>query len=59
MIVGNCLFRMGGAAIILSNKYSDRARSKYELAHMIRTNKASDDKCYNSVQQREDDKGII
>ncbi|KAJ0669041.1 putative very-long-chain 3-oxoacyl-CoA synthase [Helianthus annuus] len=59
MILGNCLFRMGGAAIILSNKYSDRARSKYVLAHMIKTNKASDDECYNSVQQREDDKGII
>ncbi|KAJ0435359.1 putative very-long-chain 3-oxoacyl-CoA synthase [Helianthus annuus] len=59
MLLGNCIFRMGGAAIMLSNKSRDQARSKYELVHMIRTNKASEDKSYNSVQQREDDKGII
>ncbi|KAK1412192.1 hypothetical protein QVD17_33224 [Tagetes erecta] len=59
MILGNCLFRVGGAAVMLSNKNTDRARSKYELAHMIRTHTAADDTCYNSVLQREDDKGIL
>ncbi|XWS13750.1 hypothetical protein CRYUN_Cryun36dG0064800 [Craigia yunnanensis] len=55
MLVSNCLFRMGGAAILLSNRSSDRRRSKYQLIHTIRTHKGADDKCYNCVFQREDD----
>ncbi|KAL0343344.1 UNVERIFIED_CONTAM: 3-ketoacyl-CoA synthase 6 [Sesamum angustifolium] len=35
MLLANCLFRMGGAAILLSNKWQDRARAKYKL---VRTN---------------------
>ncbi|GMI95947.1 3-ketoacyl-CoA synthase 2, DAISY [Hibiscus trionum] len=54
MLVSNCLFRMGGAAILLSNKSSDRRRSKYQLIHTVRTHKGADDKCYNCVFQRED-----
>ncbi|KAE8670388.1 hypothetical protein F3Y22_tig00112159pilonHSYRG00387 [Hibiscus syriacus] len=46
---------MGGAAILLSNKLSDRRRSKYQLIHTVRTHKGADDKCYNCVFQREDD----
>ncbi|KAK9074305.1 hypothetical protein SSX86_006902 [Deinandra increscens subsp. villosa] len=57
MLLGNCLFRMGGAAMMLSNKSCDRSRSKYELAHVIRTHGGADNNSYNSVQQREDDKG--
>ncbi|KAI3818486.1 hypothetical protein L1987_12294 [Smallanthus sonchifolius] len=59
MVLGNCIFRMGGAAVMLSNKNHDRARAKYELVHMIRTHKGAEDSSYNSVQQREDDKGIV
>ncbi|KAK9182707.1 hypothetical protein WN944_025853 [Citrus x changshan-huyou] len=55
MLVSNCLFRMGGAAILLSNRSSDRRRSKYQLIHTVRTHKGADDKCYNCVFQREDD----
>ncbi|MCE0481378.1 3-ketoacyl-CoA synthase 20 [Datura stramonium] len=33
MLVSNCIFRMGGAAILLSNRSSDRRRSKYQLVH--------------------------
>ncbi|KAJ8764603.1 hypothetical protein K2173_006475 [Erythroxylum novogranatense] len=47
MLVSNCLFRMGGAAILLSNRSSDRRRSKYQLIHTVRTHKGADDKCYN------------
>jgi 3-ketoacyl-CoA synthase len=54
MLVSNCLFRMGGAAILLSNRSSDRRRSKYQLIHTVRTHKGADDKCYNCVLQRED-----
>ncbi|XP_065863192.1 3-ketoacyl-CoA synthase 11-like [Euphorbia lathyris] len=55
MLVSNCLFRMGGAAILLSNKSRDRRRSKYQLIHTVRTHKGADDKCYNCVFQKEDE----
>ncbi|KAK1282662.1 3-ketoacyl-CoA synthase 11 [Acorus calamus] len=59
MLVSNCLFRMGGAAILLSNKGSDRRRSKYQLVHTVRTHKGSDDKCFSCVTQEEDSEGKI
>lgn len=55
MLVSNCLFRMGGAAILLSNRPSDRRRSKYQLIHTVRTHKGADDRCYNCVFQQEDE----
>ncbi|XP_050372085.1 3-ketoacyl-CoA synthase 11-like [Argentina anserina] len=55
MLLSNCLFRLGGAAILLSNRTSDRRRSKYQLMHTVRTHKGSDDKAYNCVFQKEDD----
>ncbi|XP_050378797.1 3-ketoacyl-CoA synthase 11-like [Argentina anserina] len=58
-LVSNCLFRMGGAAILLSNKSSDRRRSKYRLVHTVRTHKGADDKCFSCVTQEEDDAGHI
>lgn len=59
MLLCNCIFRMGGAAVLLSNKSRDRTRSKYELVHTVRTHKGADDRNYNCVYQREDDKGTI
>ncbi|KAG9459741.1 hypothetical protein H6P81_004249 [Aristolochia fimbriata] len=59
MLVSNCLFRMGGAAILLSNRSSDRWRSKYRLVHTVRTNKGADDKCFGCVTQEEDETGKI
>ncbi|KAJ1414747.1 Very-long-chain 3-ketoacyl-CoA synthase [Sesbania bispinosa] len=59
MLLSNCIFRMGGAAILLSNKSSDRVRSKYELVHTVRTHKGADDKNFNCVYQREDETGKI
>ncbi|KAF9687974.1 hypothetical protein SADUNF_Sadunf02G0149000 [Salix dunnii] len=59
MLLCNCIFRMGGAAVLLSNKARDRVRSKYQLVHTVRTHKGSDDKNYQCVYQREDDKGNI
>ncbi|KAF3509435.1 hypothetical protein F2Q69_00004433 [Brassica cretica] len=57
MIVANCLFRLGGAAILLSNKPGDRRRSKYKLLHTVRTHTGADDKSFRCVQQEDDDKG--
>jgi 3-ketoacyl-CoA synthase len=54
MLITNCLFRLGAAAILLSNRSSDRRRSKYQLIHSLRTHMGADDKCYNCVLQKED-----
>ncbi|XP_038708713.1 3-ketoacyl-CoA synthase 1-like [Tripterygium wilfordii] len=59
MLLCNCIFRMGGAAVLLSNKSRDRVRAKYELVHTVRTHKGADDKNYQCVYQREDDKGTV
>ncbi|KAF8014429.1 hypothetical protein BT93_H0298 [Corymbia citriodora subsp. variegata] len=59
MLVSNCLFRLGGAAVLLSNQSSRRHRSKYQLIHTVRTHKGSDDKSYNCAFQREDEKKKI
>ena len=57
MLVSNCLFRMGGAAILLSNRRSARRRSKYQLVHTVRTHKGADDKAFRCVYQQEDESG--
>lgn len=59
MLVSNCLFRMGGAAILLSNRSCDRQCSKYQLLHTVCTHKGADDKSYSCVLQQEDDKKNI
>ncbi|KAL9176456.1 hypothetical protein ABFS82_02G179500 [Erythranthe guttata] len=59
MLLCNCIFRMGGAAVLLSNKSRDRRRSKYQLVHSVRTHKGSDDNSYNCVYQKEDEKGVV
>ncbi|XP_021729588.1 3-ketoacyl-CoA synthase 11-like [Chenopodium quinoa] len=57
MLIPNCLFRMGSAAILLSNKANDRSRSKYRLVHVVRTHKGADDKSYKCAYQQEDEQG--
>ncbi|KAF3439801.1 hypothetical protein FNV43_RR18079 [Rhamnella rubrinervis] len=59
MLLCNCIFRMGGAAVLLSNRTRDRRRSKYELVHTVRTHKGADDRNYKCVYQREDEKGTV
>ncbi|CAD6268295.1 unnamed protein product [Miscanthus lutarioriparius] len=54
MLLPNCLFRMGAAAMILSNS-SERAR--YRLTRLVRTVTAARDADYRCVFQKEDDKG--
>ncbi|CAH9104031.1 unnamed protein product [Cuscuta europaea] len=57
MLMTNCIFRLGGAAVLLSNRPSDRHRSKYQLDLTVRTNKGADENSYSCVFQREDDAG--
>ncbi|KAI3985357.1 hypothetical protein MKX01_033671 [Papaver californicum] len=49
MMVTNCLFRVGGAAILLSNKYVDRQQTKYKLVH----------KSFKCIYQERDESGIV
>ncbi|XP_074582622.1 putative 3-ketoacyl-CoA synthase 20 [Curcuma longa] len=59
MLVTNSLFRMGGAAILLSNRPVDRRRSKYQLVHTVRTHRGADDRSYSCVTQEEDAEGKV
>ncbi|KAG6391692.1 hypothetical protein SASPL_149449 [Salvia splendens] len=59
MLLPNCLFRMGAAAVLLSNRRSDRRRAKYRLSHVVRTHKGADDKSYGCVSQEEDEEGYV
>ena len=59
MLLSNCIFRMGGAAALLSNKRSDTGRAKYRLLHTVRTHKGATDECFNCVYQREDEVGKV
>ncbi|KAL8236297.1 hypothetical protein R6Q59_017378 [Mikania micrantha] len=55
----NCLFRVGGAAILLSNRPSDHRISKYELLHTIHDNTSRSDRFYNCIIREEDTAGIV
>ncbi|KAG6403438.1 hypothetical protein SASPL_135659 [Salvia splendens] len=59
MLLANTLFRMGGAAVLLSNKKQDRLRAKYKLRYLLRTHMGSDDQSYHSVIQKEDGAGSV
>ncbi|KAG9157613.1 hypothetical protein Leryth_014128 [Lithospermum erythrorhizon] len=59
MLLSNTLFRMGGVAVLLSNKKNDKRTAKYKLKHLVRTNMASDDQAYESVFQDDDGTGRV
>ncbi|KAF8673139.1 hypothetical protein HU200_048687 [Digitaria exilis] len=57
MLMSNCLFRMGGAAVLLTNR--GRRRAKYQLVHTVRTHHGADDRAYRCVFQEEDATGRV
>ncbi|CAI0559323.1 unnamed protein product [Linum tenue] len=59
MLVSNCLFRVGASAVLLTNRRSERRRSKYQLLHTVRTHKGADDRSYRCVFQEEDQHNIV
>nr|POE49710.1 putative 3-ketoacyl-coa synthase 21 [Quercus suber] len=59
MLLTNCLFRMGGAAILLSSRKGDKSKAKYELQHLVRTNKAQDDVSHACVYQDVDSENKV
>ncbi|CAK0756185.1 hypothetical protein CVIRNUC_002434 [Coccomyxa viridis] len=59
MLIPNCLFRVGGAAMVLSNRSTDYWRAKYELLHVVRTHLGACTASYDCVYQREDTTGQV
>ncbi|KAL6615275.1 hypothetical protein ACP70R_037545 [Stipagrostis hirtigluma subsp. patula] len=55
MLLPNCIFRMGAAALILSNTPE---HARFRLRHVVRTLTAALDSGYRCVFQEEDDRGI-
>ncbi|XP_054777389.1 3-ketoacyl-CoA synthase 7-like [Prosopis cineraria] len=58
-LIPNVLFRMGGAAILLSNRKQDKKMAKYELKHLVRTHLGSNDNAYKCVYQEPDEAGHV
>ncbi|XP_038694818.1 3-ketoacyl-CoA synthase 20-like [Tripterygium wilfordii] len=56
-LIVNCLFRVGGAAMLLSNRPSDRIISKYQLIHTVHNNTASFGPSYECIFREEDHLG--
>lgn len=59
MLIPNTIFRMGSAAILLTNKRSERRRAKYSLEHVVRVHLGSDDDAFKCVYQKPDEDGNI
>jgi 3-ketoacyl-CoA synthase len=45
-MVANAIFRMGGAAILMTNSPRWRSRAKYQLSHSVRVHTGQDDESY-------------
>ena len=58
MLLSNCLFRCGAAALLLSNRARDRSVARFKLLHTVRTHMGKSDECYRAVFQEEDDEGV-
>ena len=55
-LIQNTLFRCGGAALILSNRWSDGRRAWYKLLHTVRV-QGSGQAAYECVYEGEDENG--
>ena len=56
MLLQNTLFRCGGAAMLLSNKWRDGQRAKLKLLHIVRT-QGTEDQAYDAVYECQDSQG--
>ncbi|XP_048494807.1 3-ketoacyl-CoA synthase 6-like [Beta vulgaris subsp. vulgaris] len=59
MTVPACLFRLGCSSILLTNKWAEKHRAKYQLLHIVRTNNGPDNKAHKCVTQQEDFEGKL
>ncbi|KAL9235228.1 hypothetical protein vseg_010008 [Gypsophila vaccaria] len=59
MILSNCLFRSGGCAFLLTNKWSLRKTAMFKLKYLVRTHHGARDESYGCCLQTEDSKGRV
>ncbi|KAG6477532.1 3-ketoacyl-CoA synthase 4-like [Zingiber officinale] len=57
MLVTNCIFRVGGAAVLLTNDPAKRGAARMELVRSLRTHHGADDASYRAAFQQEDEAG--
>ncbi|KAI4384006.1 hypothetical protein MLD38_009780 [Melastoma candidum] len=57
MIISNCLFRMGGCSVLLTNDESRRHHAIMKLRNAVRVHHGSIDDSYECCIQEEDDEG--
>ena len=57
-LVSNAIFRMGGAAMLMTNKPELYGRCKYELQHAERVHTGQDDTSYNCISWGPDPDGV-
>ncbi|CAA7410421.1 unnamed protein product [Spirodela intermedia] len=59
MIVTNCIFRVGSAAVLLTSDPARGGAAKLELLRTLRTHHGTDDAAYGAALQQEDDCGNV
>ncbi|XP_022146108.1 3-ketoacyl-CoA synthase 12-like [Momordica charantia] len=59
MILANCLFRTGGAAVLLTNKRSLKNKAMFKLKCLVRTHHGALDESFGCCVQKEDDQGNL
>ncbi|XP_021716237.1 3-ketoacyl-CoA synthase 12-like [Chenopodium quinoa] len=59
MILSNCLFRSGGSAILLTNKWGLRKKAMLKLKCLVRTHHGGRDDSYGCCMQMEDSVGRL
>ncbi|KAL2899148.1 3-ketoacyl-CoA synthase 12 [Bienertia sinuspersici] len=59
MILSNCLFRSGGCAILLTNKWALRKKAMLKLKCLVRTHHGARDESYGCCMQTEDSLGRL
>ncbi|XP_074566135.1 3-ketoacyl-CoA synthase 4-like [Curcuma longa] len=59
MLVTNCIFRVGGAAVLLTNDPARRGAARMELVRSLCTHHGADDASYRAAFQEEDEAGTV
>lgn len=59
-LLQNTLFRCGGAAMILTNKWTDAFRARFKLLHVVRTQYVSEESmgCVYETQDDNNERGV-
>lgn len=58
-ILMNFPLRVGGAAVLLSNRPSDHDKAKLQLLHTVHTHTAAADHSYRSIYDSDDNEGLL